>query len=458
VSTTTHPAPTTAAPLPTASVSDTLAAVAEVLTPVLGRGVIVRRPPVVAMAERLDADRRAVRRMQRLADEYGRGPLLLRVPRRDVALVLDPEDVRRVLAGAPEPFAPASSEKRAALAHFQPHGVLASRGAEREDRRRFNDAVLGTDRSIHPRAGAFLAKVVAEAELLADQVGPTGELRWDGFVTAWFRAVRRVVLGDAARDDHAVTDLLADLRAAANWAFLRPRQRETRERFLRQLRGHLDRAEPDSLAGLMATTPTTDATEPEQQVPQWLFAYDAAAWASYRALALLAAHRDHADRLRTDLATLDLHEPHQLPGLRAGVLESLRLYPTTPVILRESTQPTSWPSGRLPAGATVAIFATYFHRDDRRVPWADRFAPEVWEGRTGGRELGDLTEAWPLLPFSAGPAVCPGRNLVLLTASAFLGVLLTRLDPRLTGDHPLGGDGPLPGTLDPFTLRFRAGP
>jgi cytochrome P450 len=443
--------------VPTASVPDTFSAVSQVLLPVLGKGVIVRRPPIVAMAEKLDLDRRAVQRMQQLSDAYGRGPLLLRVPVRDVGLILDPDDAKRVLSGSPEPFAPATQEKRAALSHFQPHGVLASSGAERADRRRFNEQVLGSDLAVHPRAGALLGKVVAEAEVLVDRVRETGELIWEDYAEAWMRAVRRVVLGDTARDDHAVTDLLGDLRASANWAFLKPKQRRIRERFLRQLQGHLDRAEPDSLAGVMAATPTTDMTAPEQQVPQWLFAYDAATWASYRALALLAAHREHSDRFLDELASVDLHEPHQLVGLRASVLESLRLYPTTPVILRETTTETTWETGTMPAGTTLSIFAPYFHRDGRRVPFADRFAPEVWEGRTGGRELGDLTEEWPLLPFSAGPAVCPGRNLVLLTTSAFLGVLLTRLDPQLPREHPLHAGPPLPGTLDMFTLRFRPG-
>ncbi|MBS3941424.1 MAG: cytochrome P450 [Actinobacteria bacterium] len=445
--------PTT--PVPTASVSDTISAVSQVLLPVFGKGVIVRRPPMVRMAQKLELDRRAVRRMQQLAHTYGPGPLLLRVPLRKVGLVLEPEDVKRVLSGSPEPFAPATREKRAALSHFQPHGVLASRGAERADRRRFNEQVLGSDLAVHPRAGALLDKVVAEAEVLIDRVRETGELVWDDYAAAWMRAVRRVVLGDAARDDHAVTDLLGELRASANWAFLKPKSRQTRERFLRQLRGHLDRAEPDCLAGVTASTPTTEVTEPEQQVPQWLFAYDAAAWAGYRALALIAAHREHADRCLDELASVDLHEPHQSTGLRASVLESLRLYPTTPHILRETTIETTWATGTLPAGTTLSIFAPYFHRDDRHLPYADRFAPDVWEGRTGGRELGDLTDGWPLLPFSGGPAVCPGRNLVLLTTSAFLGVLLSRLDPRLAPEHPLHAGPPLPGTLDMFTLRFR---
>src|SRR5215213_9509014 len=126
--------------VPRASARDSAGVVADVVMPLTARGVIVRRPPVVGVLDRIDADRRAVRRVPLLRSRYGAGPLLLRVPRREVALVLAPDDARRVLAESPEPFATANREKRAALSHFQPHGVLISHGPERSDRRRFNEA------------------------------------------------------------------------------------------------------------------------------------------------------------------------------------------------------------------------------------------------------------------------------------------------------------------------------
>jgi cytochrome P450 len=443
-----------------ASTGDTLAALGEVLGPTLAKGVIIRRPGVLRVADRLDADHRAVQRMQALRATYGPGPVQLNVPGRTMALVLDPDDVKRVLAGAPEPFAPASMEKRAALSHFQPEGVLASHGHEREDRRAFNEQVLESDLPVHHLAEPLLAKVDEEAAVLAEQVARDGRLTWPAYIDAWMRMVRRVVLGDAARDDHALTDLLADLRAAANFAFLHPKRRETRRRFLRQLQGHLDRAEPDSLAGVIATTPTTGITRPEQQVPQWLFAYDAASWASYRALALLGTHTQQATEAREDLAAPSAGPPGDSEYLRACVLESLRLWPTTPVVLRDTTEPTEWASGTLPAGASLMIFAPLFHRDDSALEAANRFEPAVWTGRTGGAPLGRITDDdWPLIPFSAGPAVCPGRNLVLLTASAMLAGLLTRGDLRLEQLQRLRPDRPLPGSLSPFHLSFgRVGP
>ncbi len=444
-------------PLRTASPSDTFAAVSEVLVPPIAKGVIIRRPGVLALAERWDVGTRAVQRMQRLSDGYGPDPLPLAIPGRDMALVLSNDDVRRVLGDTPEPFAAATSEKQAALRHFQPHGVLASHGPERQDRRAFNEQVLGSQLPVHHLAGSLLAKVVEEADVLAEIIGRTGRLRWEDYIEAWMRTVRRVVLGDAARDDHALTDDLASLRAAGNFAFLRPTPKKLRARFFRQLRGHLDRAEPDCLAGVMAETPASEMTRPAEQVPQWLFAYDAAAWASYRALALLGSHPDQAATVRGELPDDPTADPPDTEYLRACVLESLRLWPTTPVVLRETTAPTTWRNGTLPEGTSLVIFAPYFHRDDRYLPEAHRFAPEIWTGNTGGPQLGAITDdAWPLIPFSAGPAVCPGRNLVLLTTSAMIGTLLTRHDLRLQAPHALDPDRDLPGTLNPFELTFNA--
>jgi cytochrome P450 len=437
--------------LPTASAADTALTVTEVLLPLLGRGLIVRRPAVVAGAERLDLDRRAIRRLQKLRQRYGAGPLLLRVPGRRVAVILTPEHVRRVLDGSPEPFDPASLEKEHALGQFQPNGVLVSEGAEREDRRRFNEAVLDSAAPQHELAAGFVAVLRDEAAALLDEVGPDGELDWDTFLVGWYRAVRRLVLGDGARDDHELTDLLGELRAKANWAYLRPTDRRTRERFLSRLTEHVARAEPDSLAGMMAATPTTSVTEPVQQVPQWLFAFEPAGMAAFRALALLDAHPVVHAQVRAELADRDLRGPQEVPSLVTSMLESLRLWPTTPGILRETTTATRWDRGIMPSRTSVVIHAPFFHRDDRRLDVADRFAPALWDGREPARD-------WPLVPFSDGPVVCPGRNLVLFSTSTMLAALLERHDLRQTAGARLDPSEPLPSVLDPFALAYRAQP
>jgi Cytochrome P450 len=259
--------------------------------------------------------------------------------------------------------------------------------------------------------------------------------------------VRRVTLGDAARDDTALTDLLARLRAQGNWAMFAPRRPALTAAFLDRLRAHLARAEPGSLAAVAAATPADAHTAGDEQVPQWLFAYDAAGISSFRALALLATHPGEMAAVRDELAG-STGAPAELGTLRAALLEAVRLWPTTPAILRETSRATELGGATLEPGTLVLICSAFPHRDAERRSWADDFTPRLWTD----------THAEParatLVPFSAGPAVCPGRNLVLFLTSTFLAAVLEGHDVRVTSRTPIRPGRPLPGTLDPFHLRF----
>ncbi|WP_298251294.1 hypothetical protein [uncultured Arthrobacter sp.] len=121
--------------LPTATALETTRVVLGVLLPTIAKGPIIRRPRMVGLAARWDLDTKAVGIVRQLHAKYPDGPLLLKLPLRKQALALAPGDVDTVLARSPEPFSPASSEKRAALSHFEPHNVLISQGPVRTVRR-----------------------------------------------------------------------------------------------------------------------------------------------------------------------------------------------------------------------------------------------------------------------------------------------------------------------------------
>ncbi|MDC7785019.1 cytochrome P450 [Rhodoplanes sp. TEM] len=430
-----------------ASLADTLAVLADVVIPTLGKGVIIRRPRVVGAAEALGLDDRAVRRMQRLRATYGTGLLRLAIPIRRHVLVLSPHDVVAILNGAPEPFSPATAEKRSALAHMEPDVSLISEGAERGVRRRFNEQVLETGCPVHRLAGAFLRAIDEETGALLAQAG--GTLTWGAFTAMWQRLVRRIVLGEGAADDGELTDMLARLRGAANWAFLHPGRSRLRRRFHARLDGHLARAAPDSLAGMIAAIPAAAAAAPADQTTQYLFAFDAGAIATMRALALLAAHPAEMRRVQDEIAAAGPDGRADLPRGRAVVLESLRLWPTTPAILRETTRDVALAGTVLPKNTSLLIFAPYFHRDDETLSWAHRFTPDLWLADAPG-------DGWPLMPFSGGPAVCPAVRLVPMVASAVIATILTRGAVALADPARLDPLR-LPGTLDYNTLRFRLG-
>ena len=121
------------------------------------------------------------------------------------------------------------------------------------------------------------------------------------------------------------------------------------------------------------------------------------------------------------------------------------------MILRETTRDTEWAGACLPAGTAVAVYAPFFHRDGDTLGVADRFAPGLW---LADGPVGDARTTWPLVPFSEGPGVCPGQNLVLLATSTFLATLLEHHEHALA--HPRRLDpAHLPGVISPFRVRFR---
>jgi cytochrome P450 len=262
--------------------------------------------------------------------------------------------------------------------------------------------------------------------------------------------VRRVVFGTRARDDRELTDMLTRLRADANWAFLKPRRKELRARFRSGIEARLAAAEPGSLAHSMAGMHYPAEAAPVDQVPQWLFALGNAGMVVFRALAVLATHEDQAGRARAE-ALGDRTGGRELPYLRACVLETLRLWPTTPMILRQTTRTVRWDGAEVPERCGVLIYAPYFHRDERHLGHAHDFEPGRWLDEADGG-------TWPLVPFSDGPAACPGKQLTLLLASAMLASLIRGSRFVLASPRRLVPGSPLPGTLDHFSLRFATGP
>ncbi|PKR88342.1 cytochrome P450 [Pleomorphomonas diazotrophica] len=428
------------APLPRMSFAHSAGFWLKVALPTFLKGLIIRRPWAEAMAERFDLDSRAVRYMEKLHRAYQGRSVLVRNPIRPQAVLFSGDDVKAVLAGTPQPFTPASDEKRAALSHFGPKLSLISRGADRPPRRELNERVLETSASVHSHAEIFRTIVAIEMNAVLTRAAEKGALDWPIFAEGWFRMVRSIVLGPSARDDVAVSRLMARLRGRANWAFMMPRDEEARNELLSRLQVYVNAAEPGSLAALAAAMPASGAAT--HQMTQWLFAFDPAGMTTFRALALVAPNREALWQSMEEV----LGERRDLGFLRASVLETLRLYPTTPAILRQTTQPVLLASGALRKGTGALIYAPFFHRASS-VEAADRFQPARWIGR-------DAEDLLPFVPFSAGDAVCPAKNLVPLLAAEALRALLSNHRFFILEPGWLKSDRPLKGTLNHFAIRL----
>jgi cytochrome P450 len=440
--------------LPSASTIEGVRFTAQVLFPNVLQGLFRRRRRAVAIATRLDADGHAVSLIGALRRKHGPGPIWVRAGGDRALLVTSEDDVRRVLEGSPEPFAPDPDAKRRGMSHFQPHALTLSRGDRWRDRRRFTEAVLDTGKPTHRLADRFATVIAEEAEVLLDEVDAEHDryLEFDPFNLAVRRITLRVVLGDAARDDALVFELLSKLMDEANGL---PKERsESYEPFMKRIHAYVAEAEHGSLVELFDHAPSGPATEPAGQVTHWLFALgDTLAINAFRALALITTHPAELARVIAEVTESESEGDAptaagiaSLDHLEACLEEAMRLYPTTPLLSREAITDVAWNGATVPANTQVLISNAFNHRDPERIPFADRFAPEEWSE-------GGAAESWSFNHFSHGPQDCPGTGIALFVGKGLIAHLLGRRRFDLLGPD-LGPDRPLPKMLDYFALRF----
>jgi cytochrome P450 len=310
---------------------------------------------------------------------------------------------------------------------------------------------------LHRLADAFLAVAADETQRL----GARGTVHWGDVNTSFARITRRVVFGDTAADDVALTAELGELMAAGNKMPGRPA--DGYEAFLHRVQAYVDRAEAGSLCSLVAAAPSDGDTKVAGQLVHWLFAMgDTLAANVFRALALLATHPLQLAEVRAECDGADLRRPQAVAALDylGGCLqEAMRLWPTTQLFGRVATRDVRFPTGAvLPAATQVLIYNVFNHRDRDRIPYADRFAPEEWVS-------GDAAGDWSFNFFSHGPQGCPGAGLSLFLGQAVVAGLLRDCSPvleRITAldsvpliGAPLKPGTPLPYGLDLSSLSIR---
>jgi cytochrome P450 len=421
--------------------------------PSLLRGALIPQPFWTEVATRLDNRRWAVATVERLSGRNGGRSLLLGGVLGETLLILTTEDVRRVLDSPVEVFATDAREKQRALEPFAPDALNASPPSLRVQRRPFNEAVLDFGREPHRFAERFLEIVSQEFTAM---LATAADLDYERSLAGFRRISRRCVLGDAAAADTRLSEEHSRLREDGNWLGLkvwhRGRNAALRASMEERIRGYVDAAEPGTLVSLFLSAPQAQQTHPNGQVPFWLMALDAVRTVVANALALLATHAAARARALDEIATVDVaHGRGTVAGLadlrfvRACIQESIRLWPAAPTLVRRTTTDTEWHGTTVPAGTRVLIPAAAFHRA-RRVPYANRLAPEIWLD-------GSADSDWSLNLFSRGAAQCAGRNLALVLATASLAELLRQAEfvlvkPRLSPDRPL------PYALNPLNTRF----
>ena len=434
------------ATLPRLSLLDTLAFNLGYVVPIGLQGTFTRNPFWIGLVTRFHPDPAGVRFVQRLRKRYRSDTLATRFVTAPAVLVLGRDEVRRVLDNSPTIYAD-GQQKRDGMRVFQPNAVTISRGEEWRDRRGFNETVLDFGAPVHRYAEAILAAV--REEMGAELGAGRSSWVWEDFDHLFARLTRRVIFGRAARDDAELTDRLHAMMREANRP-IRPKRSRHFAPFYRRVHAYLDRAEPGSLAALCRAVPATARTKVAHQLPHWTFAmWETLGSNVVRALALILAHPEAEARVRHELADADLATPTGVAGLaylEACLQEAMRLWPTTPLLVREAVVADTLGGATVRPGTQVVIWNSANHRDRSHYPFADRFLPEAWRDGSPSPLFNHL---------SSGPQVCAGQDLLLFMAKAVVAAILS--ERRYTLVSPdLDPSRPLPPAFNAFDVQLVA--
>ncbi len=429
--------------IPTVSTSEGLSFGLEQMLPNYLGGLFTPNPFWFGFWNRVHSDPAGVQLIGQLRRKYQSDYLYIKLLGKKSLLVLGQNGIRQVLDNSPELFAEPKIKQKG-MSHFQPNAVTISRGRDWQDRRKFNEAVLASDQPQHPHGEQFLQLINAEVEQLQKL---KDKLVWEDFSELFQRITLQVIFGTGFTDTR-LTQKLQQLMRTANRGFLLKKSDDFAD-FYRQLRVQLKLARPGSLAESCSQTASTDNTRVENQVPHWIFAMaDTLAINSARALALIVSHPEDGEQARSELQQQDLATAAgitQLNYLTGCLQEAMRLWPTTPLLVRETVRATELGGETIPAQTQVIISNSFNHRDRETHPFADRFAPEIWLEEHSDYHFNHL---------SNGKQSCAGKHLALFIGTAVLAQLLAGKKYQLL-EPALDPGQPLPYRYNQFHLEFQ---
>ncbi|AES60693.1 putative carotene epsilon-monooxygenase [Medicago truncatula] len=126
-----------------------------------------------------------------------------------------------------------------------------------------------------------------------------------------------------------------------------------------------------------------------------------------------------------------------LKFLNRCIIESLRLYPHPPVLIRRSQIPDELPGDyKIDAGQDIMISVYNIHHSSKVWDRAEEFLPERFD--LDGPVPNETNTDFRFIPFSGGPRKCVGDQFALLEATVALAVFLQHMNFELVPDQNIG--------------------
>lgn len=189
--------------------------------------------------------------------------------------------------------------------------------------------------------------------------------------------------------------------------------------------------------------------------------YETAALTLIWALYLLATHPEWQDRINEEIDSVVGDQPvtsahvKDLSIVQQVINETLRLYPPSPVLVRDLAKTVEIDGQSLKRGATIFVPLYALHRHRKLWDDPDAFLPDRFD--EAGREK---MHRYQFLPFGAGPRVCIGSSFAMIETTMLLASFVRAasfsIDPGFV-PTPTGRTVLVPAEGMPMRVELRAG-
>ncbi|GFT66199.1 cytochrome P450 4C1 [Trichonephila clavipes] len=301
-------------------------------------------------------------------------------------------------------------------------------------------------RAVHEMGEAFMYRAIRP------WLYPNFIFKWTAYGRRFYDNLRRIQSLTKRVIKHKRQDMEERAEYTITEAFSNhsPSQRKKRKAFLELLLEH------------HLKDPSFTEEDVREEVHTFMFeGHDTTAMALSWALYCLGQYPDIQQRIQEelddifeddierDIAREDLT---RMKYLECVIKETLRLYPSVPLIARECKNSFKVLDHEVPPGSLCLILTSELHQDPESFPEPEKFIPErFFPENSKGRH------PYAYVPFSAGPRNCIGQKFAMMEEKVVLANVLrkfrvTSLDPQ---DQVLITPNLTTKNVKPLRLRFQ---